>query len=457
MNKREALKRPVSFLKSALMIALLTGIYMYVWTSFYKNTGDTYFIRGNYVIVGLYGVLLIAAYRIAGAFQGGRQFFDLLYAQGVALLCVNGITYLQLGLIYNWAFLENVGPILMMTLADLLAILVWTALTFLLTRKLYPPEKLLVIYGKMHPETILRKLALRPDRFAVAEAIHAEEDIEILKAKILEHGAVLLADIQSATRNKLLKFCYEKDIRCYSIPKITDIMVMSAERLHPFDTTLLLFHNRGLSFDQRLVKRLFDIFVSLVGILITLPLMLLIALCIKLCDRGPVFYTQDRLTRGGKIFKVYKFRSMRVEPKDAQVTMTKKGDERITPIGKLIRNTHTDELPQLFNVLKGDMSIVGPRPERPEIAEQYYKRIPEFSYRLKVKGGLTGYAQVYGSYNTVPYDKLKLDLTYIENYSFLLDIKLIIMTFRALVQNENVVGIEKHQTTASNDEEELKL
>ena len=147
---------------------------------------------------------------------------------------------------------------------------------------------------------------------------------------------------------------------------------------------------------------------------------------------------------------------MRVAPKDEKVTMTKKGDERITPIGKLIRNTHTDELPQLFNVLKGDMSIVGPRPERPEIAEQYCKKIPEFSYRLKVKGGLTGYAQVYGSYNTVPYDKLKLDLTYIENYSFLLDIKLIIMTFRALVQNENVVGIDKHQTTAANEESETE-
>ena len=292
MNKRELLKRPVNFLKSALIIALLTGIYMYVWTNFYKSTSDTYFIRGNYVIVGLYCVLMIAAFRIAGAFQSGRQFFDLLYAQTLALLGVNLITYLQLSLIYNWAFLESVKPILKMTLADLLVIVLWTLLTFGLTKKLYPPEKLLVIYGKMDPETILRKLAVRPDRFEVAEAVHAEEEIEVLEAKILKHKNVLLADIKSETRNRLLKFCYDNDICCYSIPKITDIMVMSAERLHPFDTTLLLFQNGGLSPDQQFIKRVFDIFVALVGIVLTLPLMLLIALCIKLYDHGPVFYTQ---------------------------------------------------------------------------------------------------------------------------------------------------------------------
>ena len=456
MNKREMLKRPAAFFKSAAIIVLLTGIYMYIWVNYYKNTGDTYFIRGNYVIVGLYGVLMIAAYRIAGAFEDGRQFFDHLYAQILSLLAVNFVTYLQLSLIYNWAFLENIRPVLQMTLADLLAVFLWTVLAHWLGKKLYPPEKLLVVYGQYHPEAIMRKLKLRKDRFEIAEALSAEESMERLEEKVLEHKSVFLADIPSEKRNELLKFCYENNIRCYSVPKITDIMVMAAESLYPFDTSILLFRNRGLSLDQRIVKRLFDILVSFAGILIASPLMLLIALCIKICDGGPVFYTQDRLTRDGKIYKIYKFRSMRVASKDAQVTMTKKRDERITPIGKLIRNTHTDELPQLFNVLKGDMSIVGPRPERPEIAAQYCEKMPEFSYRLKVKGGLTGYAQVYGSYNTVPYDKLKLDLTYIEQYSFLLDIKLIIMTFRALVQNENKVGIEQHQSTAGDDERETE-
>ncbi len=250
----------------------------------------------------------------------------------------------------------------------------------------------------------------------------------------------------------LFSYCYENNIRCYSVPKIPDIMIMAAENLHWFDTSLLLFRNRGLSADQMFVKRLFDIIVSLIGIILSSPFMLIIAICIKAYDNGPVFYTQDRLTKDEKIFKVYKFRSMRVEPADAEISMTRKHDDRITPVGKIIRNIHFDELPQLFNILKGDMSIVGPRPERPEIAEKYYKSIPEFSYRLKVKAGLTGYAQVYGKYNTTPYDKLKLDLTYIERYSFLLDLKLIMLTVKILFQNEDVVGIDPGQTTAANEE-----
>ena len=138
--------------------------------------------------------------------------------------------------------------------------------------------------------------------------------------------------------------------------------------------------------------------------------------------KGPILYKQARLTKGGKVFYVMKFRSMRVDSEKQGARLAMKHDDRITPVGRVIRNLHLDELPQLFNILKGDMSMVGPRPERPQIAEEYKKAIPEFDYRLKVKAGLTGFAQVYGKYNTTPYDKLKLDLTYIENYSVWLDL-----------------------------------
>jgi lipopolysaccharide/colanic/teichoic acid biosynthesis glycosyltransferase len=132
--------------------------------------------------------------------------------------------------------------------------------------------------------------------------------------------------------------------------------------------------------------------------------------------------------------------------------MTRKNDDRVTPVGKVIRNIHFDELPQLFNILRGDMSFVGPRPECPVLAEEYRQTIPEFNYRLKVKAGLTGYAQVYGKYNTTPYDKLKLDLYYIENYSFWLDVKLILLTVKILFQKENTEGIESWQTSAAREE-----
>ena len=144
---------------------------------------------------------------------------------------------------------------------------------------------------------------------------------------------------------------------------------------------------------------------------------------------------------------------MKVQSENKGARLAMKDDDRITPVGRVLRQIHFDELPQIFNILKGDMSLVGPRPERPEIARQYLEKIPEFNYRLKVKAGLTGYAQVYGKYNTTPYDKLKLDLTYIETYSFVQDIKLLMLTFKILFQKENTEGVESWQVTAATTEE----
>ena len=187
---------------------------------------------------------------------------------------------------------------------------------------------------------------------------------------------------------------------------------------------------------------------SLIGIVIASPFMLIIALAVKLYDGGPVFYKQERLTRDEKPFMIYKFRSMSMDSEKNGARLAAKGDKRVTPVGKIIRNIHFDELPQLFNILKGDMSMVGPRPERQVIADQYAEEIPEFVFRTKVKAGLTGYAQVYGKYNTTPYDKLKLDLTYIRNYSVLEDLKLIIMTPKIMLMKESTEGVkEEHEPT----------
>ena len=189
---------------------------------------------------------------------------------------------------------------------------------------------------------------------------------------------------------------------------------------------------------------------SALGCIVTSPIMLITALCIKLYDGGPVFYTQDRLTRDGKVFKVYKFRSMKTDAeKDGVARLAGEHDDRITPVGRVIRKVRIDELPQLLNILNGDMSIVGPRPERPELASENEKIMPEFRYRLKVKAGLTGYAQVLGKYNTTPYDKLRLDLMYIEQYSLLLDIKLILMTIKILFIPESTEGVKDDNSSGT--------
>ena len=206
--------------------------------------------------------------------------------------------------------------------------------------------------------------------------------------------------------------------------------------------------NQGLSIVEQFVKRAMDIVLSLLGILAASPFMLVIAAAIRLYDRGPVLYKQERLTKDGESFMIYKFRSMSVHSEEQGARLAAKGDERVTPVGRVIRAVHLDELPQLFNILKGEMSMVGPRPERQVIADQYTKEIPEFVLRLKVKAGLTGYAQVYGKYNTTPYDKLKLDLTYIENYNVWLDIRILFLTFKILFVRENTEGVDASQTTA---------
>ena len=272
--------------------------------------------------------------------------------------------------------------------------------------------------------------------------------VETIYERILRYDAVLIGDIMVEDRNRFIKFCFEKNIRCYTIPKISDIMIRNSESIDLFDSPLLLFRNNGLTYRQMFVKRAMDIGISALGIVLASPVMLLIAACIKLYDGGPVFYKQNRQTKDGKEFQILKFRSMIVDSERQGARLAKANDDRITPVGKVIRRLHFDELPQLFNILSGDMAFVGPRPERKEITEEYTKKIPEFPFRLKVKAGLTGYAQVYGQYNTVPYDKLKLDLTYITNYSIWLDIKLIILTVKILFQKEKSEGVDDGQKTA---------
>ena len=205
----------------------------------------------------------------------------------------------------------------------------------------------------------------------------------------------------------------------------------------------------ALTIEQRFFKRAIDLSCASILFIITLPIMLITAVIVKAYDGGPILYKQTRCTLNQREFSILKFRSMRVDAeKDGVARLAAKKDSRITPVGKFIRKVRIDELPQLFNIIRGDMSFIGPRPERPEIIEKYVEVMPEFAFRTKVKAGLAGYAQVYGKYNTTPYDKLKLDLFYIENYSVWLDIKLMLLTLKILFTPDSTEGVELAQITA---------
>jgi len=272
------------------------------------------------------------------------------------------------------------------------------------------------------------------DKYMICESVSVTEPADKIRELILKYEGVIICDIPAEQRNDYLKFCYEKSVRAYIAPKISDIIVRGADDIRLFDTPLLLCRNYGLDVEQKVIKRLFDIVFSLITLILVSPFMIFAALAIKLHDGGPVLYKQKRLTIDGKVFDVLKFRSMVVDAeKLSGPVLASEDDPRITPIGRFLRKVRLDELPQLLNILKGDMSVVGPRPERPELSEEYKKEMPEFEFRLKVKAGLTGYAQVTGVYDTVPYDKLKMDLMYIENYSFRMDLQIILMTIKTML------------------------
>lgn len=453
MRKRERYKRLLMFVASVLIVAIQTGVFAYAWFHDYNHKaiiGKLYWNRGNWALLVLYAGMVVLISKLFSAFKVGyMRVLDVILSQVFSVLIVNAVAYLQLALIGRWKFLHYIEPMLRVTAINLVAVVVWVIVMRLIYAHVYPPHEVLVIYDGIRPDALTKKLSGRKDKYKISGSIPLSAGIDRIKEEIPKYQAIMIGDIPAHERNLFLKYCFELNLRCYCLPKISDIMVMSSEKIHMFDTPLLLFRNSGLTVEKQVIKRIFDVLCSAVMLVILSPLMLLIALLIKLYDGGPVFYRQPRLTKERKVFQVYKFRSMRVDSEKQGARLAMKGDSRVTPIGKVLRNIHFDELPQLLNIIQGDMSLVGPRPERPEIAAQYEKDIPEFSYRLKVKAGLTGYAQVYGKYNTTPYDKLKLDLTYIENYSFLLDLQLIATTVKILFQKENTEGVEEWQVTAA--------
>ncbi len=446
MKKNFKVKQLFNAIDSLIIISILTIGYTFVWYNYYNSAMLKQFQfqkRGNWLTVALYVVILIIFSNVFGALKVGYlKKMNILYSQILTILAVNVITYVQISLIARK--LVNPNPLLVLTAADFVAVAIWTFIASYIYSKLYPPRKLVIIYGSTLATELVYKMSTRYDKYTICYSINIDSGLEAILEAIPSFEGVIICDVPSKIRNDILKFCYENSIRTYVTPKISDIIIRSAENIDLFDTPILLCRNTGLNDWQRLIKRACDILLSLVAIVIFSPFMLIIAAAIKLYDRGPVFYKQKRATIDGKEFDILKFRSMIVdaEKDNASVPCTEH-DPRITPVGRFIRAIRMDEIPQLINILKGDMSVVGPRPERVEHVEEYSKEIPEFKYRLKVKGGLTGYAQVYGKYNTTAYDKLRLDLMYIQNYSLLLDVKLILATIKILFIKESTEGFDE--------------
>ena len=449
----ETKKRIFRFVSSVVLVAVLATLFGVMWYMRFQMLMMQRFLSvGNYLMIGLYIVLTVLMINTFKGFSiGSGRISILTMSQAIAMGLVNVLEFIILLLMTRIRALMwmTLAYVVVLTVAQAFAVLVVTYISTKIYRAVFPPFTILNIYGEYENDLVL-KMNRRADKYRITGEMSCREPLEKITRELENYDAVLINDVPSEIRNDIIKACFATDKRVYFTPKISDILIKGSEEVNLFDTPLYLCKNVGMDGISAAIKRLGDILISGVGIILSSPVMLITAILIHKYDGGPVFYKQTRCTIGGKEYKIMKFRSMITDAeKDGKARLASENDDRITPIGHFIRATRIDELPQFFNILKGDMSVVGPRPERPEIIKEYIKDVPEFAFRTHVKAGLTGYAQVYGKYNTTSYDKLKLDMIYCEKCSVLLDIQLILMTIRVIFTKDATEGVAEGKTNAN--------
>ena len=440
MKQREYFKRIVVFLLGIIYLIAVSAVFAYAWYGFYRlRITAPFWRRGNYVLIGIYAIITFMFSKISGGLRVGfMKKLDIVYALAISSVCANVIEYFQIVLIHRW-FLP-VTPMLLVQLCDFVIIILWTFLSGAIYICLYPPHRMLLVYGDRKPDSFVQKVGKRNDKYDICAKVNINEAGEEEVYRMMrDYEAVIIWDLPAAIRNRLLKYCFSHSIRCYVTPKISDILIKGSERIHLFDTPLLMSRNMGLTAEQVFFKRATDIIISLLGIILASPFMLISAIMIKAYDRGPVIYKQERVGLHNQTFRMYKFRSMEIQKEsEEKKAWTVKNDPRVTGIGKFMRHTSLDELPQLFNILKGEMSLVGPRPERPFFVEKFREEIPRYMVKHQVRPGLTGWAQVNGYRGDTSIRKrIECDLYYIENWSVGFDIKIMFLTIFKGFINKN--------------------
>ena len=439
------------WLCTVLLCFLATVMFFAVWLEFVIDHNQTSKLTGWGNLGMAAGIYIVLYYIIGRALKaygiGVYRKANLLASQVMTIFVVDVIElFISCAITGQFRFFPQfLWRYLLLGIVQSVVIIFLTIFLVDLYRKLFKPQQILEVYGGDSCENT-EFMNTRPDKYHIVDSINVDVGLDEIVSMLNKYEAILLNDIPSEDKNDILKECFRIGKRVYFTPKISDIIGKNSEDINLFDTPLFLCRNSGISGGQRILKRVFDLFFSILALIVLSPIFVLVAVAIKLEDRGPVFYKQDRVTIGGKVFGIVKFRSMIEDAeKDGKPIPAGEDDDRITKVGRFIRATRIDELPQLINIIAGDMSIVGPRPERVEHVEKYTQDIPEFAFRLKVKGGLTGVAQVFGKYNTSPLNKLKMDLYYITNYSLLLDLQIIFETIKILVQKESTEGFSKEK------------
>ena len=429
----------------AMLKLINVGLFSIIWIAYYNDfTFETHSWQGACVVICIFYFVyaylcdLYKAYRIATT-----SVSDIIVSQFISFGIPDLIMYSVSCISYhNYV---NIFPGAFTVILQLVCtIIVVINIRHQLLKRVNKIESLVIFGHLVKPSNVdlfIEKMTNKYGHLYNMSAVIDEDTSQTeIEEAILKYDMVFLYEVSESNRRNIIKLCFENKKGFIFTPRIEDLICMGASPRYLIDTPMLKYDYSNDKTIYLGIKRTIDILVSLFVLVVSSPILLITALAIKIEDKGPVFFKQKRSTKDGREFEIVKFRSMVVDADKMGVRPTVKGDSRITKVGKFIRSTRIDELPQMLNILMGEMSLVGPRPERIEHVEQYAKECPEFNYRLKVKGGLTGYAQVYGKYNTSPYDKLRLDLYYIENQSLIMDFKLILLTIRTIFQKESTEG-----------------
>ena len=441
-------------LQNSIVLLLKACLFLMLFLTFYlifaiPNPQMLRLSRTTAVTIFMFfivGWAMLAAY---GTYDiGKRKSKPIIYSLGLAIAITDVVTYIQLSIMNtnpanNLTFqLENLGLLIVVMVLQVFEIIIMAYFGNFIFFQLNEPERCCVITSSQQSlDSALYGIKKFKKQYAV-KSIVDYRDPSVFD-KILLCDTVFLIDVPGKERMELEEFCYRHMRNIYFNPEISDVVEINAHHVVLDDVSFIGAPVKELSLEQRILKRCMDIIVSGLAIVVSSPIWVISAIAIKTCDGGPVFFKQKRATKGGKVFEVYKFRTMRQNVENRSVTSD---DDRITPIGKILRRIRMDELPQFLNILKGEMSVVGPRPEMLENVYEYTNELPEFEYRLRVKAGLTGYAQIAGKYNTSPRDKLVLDLMYIENYSVWKDIKLVFQTLIVFFKSDSTEAFGEKDT-----------
>lgn len=443
---RESRIRKDSFSRrsSISIMGIQLALFSCVWIAYY----NLYAFRTHRELGGAVSLLLylfiytrlVKIYRAdkPAQYSVGETVFSQLLAFGITdLIFYVECCFIARGYVF-------ILPGLMTTVVQFLAACAWAVVAKRYYMNHITPQETTIVYGDESVSTFLAKIHSKPwSLFNIHRQISAGKSTEEIKAAIDASETVILYQVDYSLREELMYYCMNQKKVFYVTPTITDIMAYGFENRHFIDSPLMKYNAYEESLTMTALKRSMDITLSLFGLIVTLPLSLATMLAIKLEDGGTIFFRQERYTKNWKKFYIFKFRSMVMDAEKSGTLVCSAFDSRITRVGAVIRRFRIDEIPQLLNVLKGDMALVGPRPERVENVAHYTEELPQFAYRMQVKSGLTGYAQLYGKYNTSAYDKLRLDLIYIENRSLFLDLKLIMLTLKILFISESTEGFSE--------------